>query len=121
MTERPSDTALNGANRINEAKLNNVLQKDELTEEVILIGDIYANGLQNNKVAEDPESFKSFIPNTNPFKFPHKGLEEAAKTVNQSIDAAIVNAPFLSETPDEVKENESSRMKVLIKDMDDAA
>ena len=117
--ETPKDTLLNGLNRELRAKFTGALRKDEFAKEEILAGDIYANGLKNNKVAGKPESFKSFIPETNIFKFPHEGLERAAKTVKQSVDAAIVNAKFLDDAEEDTKSTGFGKSKVLT--MDDAA
>ena len=98
MTERPSDTLLNGLNRILDAKRTGALNKDELSKEIILAGDIYSNGLKYNRVEGDPESFKSFIPNGNIFNYKHAGLDIAAKTVDQAIGAAEMGKDAKEET-----------------------
>lgn len=120
-TQTPADTLLDGTNRLYHAKLTGALESHEFANNEILVGDIYANGLQQNKVAEGPETFKSFIPTKNIFKFPHEGLEEAAKTVKQAIDVAIVNAKFLDNAEEEKGKKGLGKSKVLTMDMDEAA
>ena len=62
VTDRPSDIILKSLNRMNEAKLNGALTKDELSKIIMLEGSLFANLVSKGlKTEEEVEDFDSGV------------------------------------------------------------
>lgn len=90
MTERPSDLLFEYTKVLSQQKLSGVVQDDLLSKILILEGDFIANKVKQGKLSGDEiESVRTLIPQGNYcFSYPHKFIENATKTVNESIDMA---------------------------------
>ena len=88
--DRPSNIILDSLNRIHYGKLTGGLSSNELSEEIIRIGDLISNNIRNGKISnfEILKEIKGHIPNKNYFRFQHKDLEVANKTVSESLEIA---------------------------------
>ena len=90
--ERPSDLVLNSLNRIYEAKLNNVLDENELSKSIVLTGNLFANKVRQGKVLSDEmESTKTTVEKLRKEYFTHKhnDLATASDIYIEGIDAAL--------------------------------
>ena len=90
-----TDLVFESLNRIHDAKLSGALKETELSNNLILTGDIFANKIKQGKVSDDViDSYKEYIsqflrPNKDKFfAFPHKDLDVATKTNYESIEFA---------------------------------
>lgn len=95
ISERKSDVILNSLNRFYDAKLSGGLKEDELSKIIVLIGDLFANQIKQEKQTEDSiDSFESYLdgfdgPNAgNYFAHIHKNLDSAVKSVLEGNDFA---------------------------------
>ena len=90
--DRPSDIILESLNRMNAAKLNGALTKDELAKIITLEGSMFANLVSRGlKTEEEVEDFEKEIPNgkTNYFSFQHEDLDVAYGSIKQANTAAL--------------------------------
>ena len=90
--DTPSNIILDSLNRIHYGKLTGGLSSTELSEEIIRIGDLISNNIRNGKISDYEvlkETINGHIPNKNYFRFPHKDLEVASKTVSESLEMSI--------------------------------
>ena len=97
--DRPSDIILESLNRMNAAKLNGALTKDELAKIITLEGSMFANLVSRGlRTEEEVEDFEKEIPNgkTNYFSFEHEGLDVACGTIKQANTAALYDRENLT-------------------------
>ena len=94
-SERKSDIIFNSINRFYDAKLSGGLNDVELSKVIVLIGDLFANQIKQEKQTEDSiESFESYLdgldgPNADSyFAHIHKNLDSAVKSVLEGNDFA---------------------------------
>ena len=92
---RPSDVILDSINGLNSRKNTGALNKNELSNIIIHIGDLFANKIKQGKVSEDEiEAFESHITQFTGenkdkyFSHSHSDLDRGAKSALESIDFA---------------------------------
>ena len=86
MTDGP--IILDKLERINMGKLTGALLDTELKDELILAADEFRYAKVTGKTNEDATNFKSYYPKKNIFKFPHKELDVAHSTMEQTLGVA---------------------------------
>ena len=94
-----SDTILEGCNRIYDAKLSGALQEDELSKELIAEGELFSRQVEKGKkTEEDVRDFEKELPDgkNNYFAFPHKELDVAKNTIEQTNSFALLKAENLN-------------------------
>ncbi len=95
-TGRVSDVILESLNRFHEAKNTGALNRNELSELIIKIGDLFANKVKQGKVSsEDIENVESFLYGfdgknaSNYFSIEHSNLDVAKRTFEEGVDFAL--------------------------------
>ena len=93
--ERKSDVIFSSLNRFYDAKLSGGLKDDELSKLIVLVGDLFANQIKQEKQTENSiESFEAHLdgldgPNAGVyFSHVHKNLDRAVKSVLEGNDIA---------------------------------
>lgn len=83
LNDRVSNVILESLNRMPDAKQNGVLGPYELSDIIVLEGDLFANKIRQGKVSVDEqESAEAFVIGFNSdkyFEYHHKGMNRAGK------------------------------------------
>ena len=89
--DTPTNDILSRLNRLYEAKLSGGLDKKELAEEIIKVGDLIANSIRIGKISDNNviEDIESHLPNQKYFRFSHEGINEANNTVKEGIEMSL--------------------------------
>ena len=89
---RKSDVIFYMLNGFHGRKISGMVSKTEFADNLINIGDIFANQVRKGKVSKETvESYKSHISQFSGenkdkyFAYPHEGLDRVYKTTNESI------------------------------------
>ena len=95
VNDRTSDVILNSLNRLYDAKLSGALNEEELSKLIVLVGDLFANKINQGSVSNDEiESIESFLSGftkankDNYFNFNHKDLDRASKMFIEGVYVA---------------------------------
>lgn len=95
--ERPSDMFYKSVNRFNDAKTTGALVNDEFSKILILEGSFEANMVSRGlKTEEEANTYINDMPEDNYFNYPHTGIKEAKKTVEQEITVGLLNQESLA-------------------------
>ena len=103
-TDRTSDVVLNSLNRLYEAKLNGVLDKDEFSKIIVLTGNMFANKIKQGKITNDEiDQVESYIIGLDKHYFSnaHDDLDKASKIFLEGDYVALesLNTRKLSAQP----------------------
>ena len=95
--ERPVDIFFDSVERMNRAKETGALVNDEFSKILILEGSFMANLVSRGiKTEEEANTYINDMPETNYFNYPHVGIKEANKTVEQEITVGLLNQESLA-------------------------